>query len=145
MEANIKICSWNVNGIKSVVSSYNGLENLQKSLEAHIICFQETKLMSKMDSTLFISNDYFSFFSLCRPPRAYSGTATFIRKDFPILRAQDGLTGLLSDSGDTIVSFSFNDFQDLTEEEIIDLDKEGRCIITGMFQIFLSSQVENLL
>eukprot|EP01041_Mallomonas_annulata_P006271 gene6271-12701_t len=129
-EAQIKICSWNINGIKSLVNLYGTLESIQQLLLSHIICFQETKLTNRLNSALFLSENYYSFFSLCRPLKPYSGTATFVRKDIPVIRAQEGLTGLLSASADDkIVTLSLDELS-MSEEEAMALDKEGRCVIT---------------
>lgn len=128
----VRITSWNVNGIKSLVTNYGSLEHIHKLLDADIVCFQETKLMSRNDSTLFISEKYWSFFSLCRPARAYSGTATFVRKNIPLLSAQEGLTGLLAKVEDRVLSLTQGEFDDigLSAEEALAIDQEGRCVIT---------------
>ncbi len=146
-----KITSWNVNGLKGLCSRYGTLEKALQQVHSEIICFQETKLVnaSALRSDICISRDFFSFFSICshsnRHEKAYSGTATFVRKDIPVLRAQQGLTGRLSssrqslntDADDMIVYIEPYEVK-LTKEELQLLDAEGRCVITdhGSFILF---------
>ena len=144
-----KITSWNVNGLKSLCSTYGSLEKALSHLQSDIICFQETKLASAsaLRSEICISDNYFSYFAICRHSnrheKAYSGTATFVRKMLPVLRAQEGLTGRSTtkdsdqDRDDRIVQVLASEVN-LTEEELQLLDSEGRCVITdhGDFVLF---------
>jgi len=106
----LKILSFNINGIKSICEHYGGLQNLLQTLDADIVCFQETKATrASMTHNLAVVSGYHGFFSFCRTARssgkAYSGTATFIKhKIVPVLAAQDGLTGLLKNHGNDIVA-----------------------------------------
>ena len=147
------ITSWNINGLKSVISSYGGnLNNILSHLESDIICFQETKLlMGTLRSEVSISDDYYSYFAVCncqnnQLEKAYSGTATFVRKGIPTLKAQVGLTGRQNVNkkynnnerrDDNIIEILPNEVI-LTEDELYLLDLEGRCVITdhGEFVLF---------
>lgn len=86
----VRLLSWNVNGVRSLTSFKSTL----LSLNADIICLQETRLTST-DPTLshyaFIPG-YTSYFSFCNSHRGYSGVATYVR-DGPLtpLAASEGL------------------------------------------------------
>jgi AP endonuclease 2 len=137
-----KITSWNCNGLKGLCTTYGSLDKALSTLQSDIICFQETKLasVSSLRSEVCISEDYFSFFSICsysnRHEKAYSGTATFVRKTLPVFRAQEGLTGRISttkqpkQSEDNCIVYITSSEVNLTEEELLLLDSEGRCVIT---------------
>ena len=123
---------------------------------AGVICLQETKLLpSALRSEVCIAQHYFSYFSVCGSgsgsggmEKAYSGTATFVRKDLPVYQAQQGLTGRVSrkssrgrsgNSGnDTDIIWVESEEVGLSEEELRLLDAEGRCVITdhGSFVLF---------
>ncbi len=50
----MKIVSWNVNGLRASVGQTEGkkLKNLLDSLDADLICFQETKATSEATNSL---------------------------------------------------------------------------------------------
>lgn len=129
--SSISICSWNVNGIASLCRCYGGLLNALRKTEADFICIQETKIAT-LDWYCCITEDYFSYFSLHRPPKAYSGTATFVKKSFTTYKSQDGLTGQFCKSKEDQI-IEVNDIDvGLTKEDLLSLDSEGRCIMTGI-------------
>jgi AP endonuclease 2 len=141
--ATIKLCSWNVNGLKSVLNSCDGLDMFLDSLDSDIICIQETKLMFVRESRLCISKDFYSYFA-CNQSRdkmakGYSGVATFVRKraDINCVAAQIGLTGMLRGEGEhrsdgQIVSITPQELLDLdiTDGEALQVETEGRVVIT---------------
>ena len=127
----ISICSWNVNGIASLCKSEGGLAKALEKARGDIICFQETKIASPLDWYSCVSDNYFSFFSLCRPSRAYSGTATFVKKQFPVFKAQDGLTGqYCKHQEDLILTIAASEVG-MSKDELCRMDSEGRCVMTG--------------
>lgn len=75
----MKIVSWNVNGLPKL----KPLDKLFDTLDADILCFQETRISGlwdeRLESVAFV-NGYDSFFSICKERRGYSGVATFCRK-----------------------------------------------------------------
>jgi AP endonuclease 2 len=78
----MRLLTWNVNGLRAVVASKGGLAKLLGSLEADIICFQETKLArDELVEELAISDGWESFFDFAKKP-GYSGT----RKPHSMLR-----------------------------------------------------------
>ena len=63
----LKIVTWNVNGLKSVVSRYQNIDNLLAFLDADIVCFQEIKLRTKeVTGALCNAKGYQSYFACNR-------------------------------------------------------------------------------
>ncbi|KAM0942373.1 putative DNA-(apurinic or apyrimidinic site) lyase [Dioscorea sansibarensis] len=155
----MKIVTYNVNGLRQRVSQHGSLRGLLNSLDADIICFQETKL-SRQDLSvdLTMAEGYEGFVSCTRTSTkgrsGYSGVATFCRVNSSFcsdevtlpLAAEEGFTGLLEQSGNgkTIMRDVLLDMpmvvegEEVTREELLKVDSEGRCIITdhGHFVIF---------
>ena len=57
----LKILSWNINGLKSTLQPYGDINVFMKSLDSDIICFQETKLPVLNESRLCITEDYYRY------------------------------------------------------------------------------------
>lgn len=149
--------TYNVNGLRPRIQQYGSLLKLLDSLDADIICFQETKL-SRYDlrADLVRAEGYESFFSCTRTSdrgrsAGYSGVATFCRVKSAFLSnevalpisAEEGFTGLLATSegceprkkecpsiAEGLECFS--------RDELLKVDSEGRCLITdhGHFILF---------
>ncbi|XP_022841646.1 DNA-(apurinic or apyrimidinic site) lyase 2 isoform X2 [Olea europaea var. sylvestris] len=150
----MKIVTYNVNGLRPRVSQFGSLLKLLDSLDADIICFQETKLSrQELRADLARAEGYESFFSCTRTSdkgrTGYSGVATFCRvksafssKEVALpLSAEEGFTGLLENfSGyasrrdDSVVE----GLEGFSVDELLKVDREGRCIITdhGHFVLF---------
>ncbi|XP_018451608.2 DNA-(apurinic or apyrimidinic site) endonuclease 2 [Raphanus sativus] len=141
----MKILSYNVNGLRQRVSQFDSLLKLLDSLDADIICFQETKLRrQELTADLTIAQGYESFFSCtrtCEKGRTgYSGVATFCRVKsatssceaaLPVA-AEEGFTGLVNGGGkknDTSCVIA-QGLEEYDKEELLRIDQEGRCIIT---------------
>jgi AP endonuclease 2 len=135
---NITLCSWNINGIASYWKSHGKLSNALDFVSADIICFQETKVAAPLDWYSSIADKYHSYFSLHRPAKAYSGTATFVNKVLPTLKAQDGLCGHFCKCDDDLIVRVRAAEVSFSAEELLQLDSEGRCVITGISTIFHS-------
>ncbi|KAG9442606.1 hypothetical protein H6P81_018460 [Aristolochia fimbriata] len=156
----MKIVTYNVNSLRQRVTQFGSLLKLLNSLEADIICIQETKL-SRQDLTadLTTAEGYEAFFSCTRTFEkgrvGYSGVATFCRVNSAFssneaalpVAAEEGFTGLLESSktGDVIagdfpveLNLVDEDTKNVTRQDIIKVDSEGRCIITdhGHFVLF---------
>ncbi|CAM9824492.1 unnamed protein product, partial [Phaeothamnion confervicola] len=81
--AGCRIVTWNVNGLRSVSAEGGGLPSLLASLDAEIICFQETKVVrSALGPELALSPGYHLYFTFCRlqNKRHYSGVLTAVRR-----------------------------------------------------------------
>ncbi|CAK9187993.1 unnamed protein product [Ilex paraguariensis] len=152
----MKIVTYNVNGLRHRISQYGSLLKLLDSLNADIICFQETKLSKQeLRADTVTASGYESFFSCTRTidkgRTGYSGVATFCRVKSAFssdevalpLAAEEGCTGLLENSRgfgtrkDEIPTI-MEGLDGFTKDELLKLDSEGRCIITdhGHFVLF---------
>ncbi|MQL96944.1 hypothetical protein Taro_029617, partial [Colocasia esculenta] len=198
----MKIVTYNVNGLRQRVAQHGSLLRLLDSLDADIVCFQETKLSRQdLSADVTMPQGYEAFVSCTRTtekgkiyysgtllnktqqamkPRFYvcmnmgeisrnnynffSGTlnvfhyvvlsfysigvATFCRvasafssKEVALpLAAEEGFTGLLEQSGKrdaTKTDFLLEGLEDVTVEDVLKVDSEGRCIITdhGHFEL----------
>lgn len=136
----MKILSWNVNGLRKM----GPLDALFKSLNADILCFQETRVSGEWDphlESLAFVKGYYSFFSVCKEKRGYSGVATFCRKG--VATPVDAGEGLRSNVGGVNLNASergnygvcrLNDCPCLgtgcPPESLLLMEDEGRCIIT---------------
>ncbi|VFQ99857.1 unnamed protein product [Cuscuta campestris] len=145
----MKIVTYNVNGLRPRISQFGSLPNLLNSLDADIICFQETKL-SRPDlrADLVRADGYESFFTCTRTSHkgrsaGYSGIATFCRVKSAIssnevalpIAAEEGFTGLLRDSQGhrsrkDDCSLIAEGLEGFSRDELLEVDCEGRCIIT---------------
>ena len=72
----MKFVSWNVNGLRAVMQK--GFEEIFASLDADILCLQETKLQSGQVNLDFPG--YFSYWNYAEK-KGYSGTAVFTKKE----------------------------------------------------------------
>jgi len=145
----LRICSWNVNGIKnpfgykpwSEKKSYAGMF---ETLEADIVCMQEVKIQRK-DITLDMVEipGWNVFFSLPRARKGYSGVAIYTRdsKCMPY-KAEEGLTGCLPsampDKSPYWTPASGNNIDGYLQyapADALSIDSEGRCILLdfGLF------------
>ncbi|KAL5706004.1 DNA-(apurinic or apyrimidinic site) lyase [Ranunculus cassubicifolius] len=146
----MKMVTYNVNGLRPRIAQHGGsLLKLLNSLDADIICFQETKLSrSEVTADLIMAEGYESFFSCtstsARGRLAYSGVATFCRVNSAFstkqvalpLAAEEGFTGLLAKPH--ISQIAPDTFQGFSTEHLLTIDSEGRCVITdhGHFVLF---------
>ncbi|XP_019054693.1 PREDICTED: DNA-(apurinic or apyrimidinic site) lyase 2 isoform X5 [Nelumbo nucifera] len=154
----MKIVTYNVNGLRPRISQHGSLRKLLNSLDADIICVQETKLSRQdLKADLIMAEGYESFFSCTRTFEkgrvCYSGVATLCRVSSAFssnevalpLSAEEGFTGLL---GNSQIGVSINKdevppkvecLEGITREHLLKVDSEGRCIITdhGHFEVFL--------
>ncbi|KAG9477818.1 DNA-(apurinic or apyrimidinic site) endonuclease 2 [Eleutherodactylus coqui] len=122
----MKIVSWNINGIRA---TRVGLKDILDSLDADIICLQETKVTRDLlEEPVAIVEGYNSYFSFSRVRSGYSGVATFCKSSTTPLAAEEGLSGQLTGQKGSIGCYG--DTEEFTEEELLSLDQEGRAVIT---------------
>lgn len=152
----MKIVTYNINGLRPRIAQFGSLRKLLDSLDADIICFQETKLSrQELRADLVRTEGYESFFSCnCNFEKSragYSGVATFCRVRSAFLTdevalpiaAEDGFTGLLENAQgfgcqkDEWRSIA-RGLEDFCRDELLQVDSEGRCVITdhGHFVLF---------
>ncbi|MBN3293740.1 APEX2 lyase, partial [Polypterus senegalus] len=136
----MKIVSWNINGIRTFRGRF---QQMLDSLDADIICLQETKVTRDLlDERTAIVEGYNSYFSFSRGRSGYSGVATFCKNCAIPFVAEEGLTGLLSSKGETVGCYG--DRTEFSDEELQQLDNEGRAIIT-QHKIMCSGDREEIL
>ncbi|CAG8812579.1 20984_t:CDS:2, partial [Gigaspora margarita] len=119
---------------------------LLETLDADIICFQETKItLERLEASLAIIPGYDAYFSFAKGKPAYSGVVTYVKTNsITPVAAEEGITGILNvdmkSSFDNNQSLSDTRIRSgiygLTTNELLDLDSEGRCVILD-FQMFV--------
>ncbi|KAF4110028.1 hypothetical protein G5714_009280 [Onychostoma macrolepis] len=75
-----------------------------------------------------IVDGYNSYFSFSRGRSGYSGVATYCKDTATPFLAEEGLTGLLANQGEAVGCYG--DQFELSSEELLALDNEGRAFIT---------------
>ncbi|KAM7538343.1 hypothetical protein Aperf_G00000066785 [Anoplocephala perfoliata] len=89
----LKICAWNINGIRSFSKPFK--THLDK-LDADIICLQETKAGRDLTADYSRADGYNAYFAHCKLKPGYSGVCIFCREPLRPIRAYDNLLELLS-------------------------------------------------
>ncbi|XP_036960958.1 DNA-(apurinic or apyrimidinic site) lyase 2 [Acanthopagrus latus] len=122
----MRIVTWNINGIRTF---RGGIKKALDSLNADIICVQETKVTRDLlDERTAIVEGYNSYFSFSRGRSGYSGVATYCKDSATPFAAEEGLTGLLTNHEGAVGCYGDQD--EFCSEELQLLDNEGRAIIT---------------
>ncbi|XP_059188764.1 DNA-(apurinic or apyrimidinic site) lyase 2 [Centropristis striata] len=122
----MKIVTWNINGIRTF---RGGIKRALDSLDADIICVQETKVTRDLlDERTAIVDGYNSYFSFSRGRSGYSGVATYCKDSATPFAAEEGLTGLLTNHEGAVGCYG--DQAEFCGEELQLLDNEGRAVIT---------------
>lgn len=122
----MKLVTWNINGIRTF---RGGIKKALDSLQADIICVQETKVTRDLlDERTAIVDGYTSYFSFSRSRSGYSGVATFCKDNATPFAAEEGLTGLLTNHEGAVLCYG--DHTEFSSEELQLLDCEGRAVIT---------------
>ncbi|XP_063287569.1 DNA-(apurinic or apyrimidinic site) endonuclease 2 [Pelobates fuscus] len=122
----VRIVSWNINGIRATRA---GIKDVLDSLDADIICLQETKVTRDLlDEPTAIVEGYNSYFSFCRVRSGYSGVSTFCKCRTTPWAAEEGLSGQLTAHKGSIGCYG--NTEEFLEEELLSLDQEGRTVIT---------------
>ena len=70
----MKIISWNVNGIRSLIKT-DYITNLLLDEDPDILCFNETKLSNELDNDIF-NNYQYKYFNISKK-KGYSGTIIY--------------------------------------------------------------------
>ncbi|XP_071483267.1 DNA-(apurinic or apyrimidinic site) endonuclease 2-like [Diadema antillarum] len=144
----MKVLTWNINGIRACKIP---LRQLFDSLDAEVICLQETKLTQKygdqLDDDIVNVENYNAYFSFSKKRSGYSGVVTYCRNDYTPVLAEEGITGLLSSKSKQLthdVVGHYGDQSSFTEEELKALDAEGRTIITEHHYVDQADKVWDL-
>ncbi|KAI5953935.1 APN2 [Candida margitis] len=148
-ENSFRFVTFNVNGVKTIFNYHpwnkinNDFNTMFDLLQADVITLQELKLTEQSLSTLKNIGhlkDYRSFISLPTKKKGYSGVGLFVRipqtpiqrKYLTVVKAEEGLTGWLSDkSGKSyrLQDSNIGGYTDIDEKSGLDLDSEGRCVV----------------
>ncbi|XP_053429185.1 DNA-(apurinic or apyrimidinic site) endonuclease 2-like [Nycticebus coucang] len=135
----LRVVSWNINGIRSPLQgevhresskcAAKAIGRILDELNADIICLQETKVTRDvLTEPLAIVEGYNSYFSFSRNRSGYSGVATFCKDCATPVAAEEGLSGLFAtQKGDV---GCYGNMDEFTQEELRDLDSEGRALLT---------------
>ncbi|TMS16936.1 DNA-(apurinic or apyrimidinic site) lyase 2 [Larimichthys crocea] len=123
----MKVVSWNINGIRTF---RGGIKRALDSLDADIICVQETKVTRDLlDERTAIVDGYNSYFSYSRARSGYSGVATYCKDSATPSAAEEGLTGLLTNHEGAVGCYG-HQAAEFCSEELQLLDNEGRAVVT---------------
>lgn len=98
----MKIVSWNVNGIRSILQK--GLKDFILKGNYEIVCFQETKMQMTIEDN-FLDYPYFYFSNALK--KGYSGTAIYSK--IKPLKVTYGINNEYNDEG-RIITLEFNNF-----------------------------------
>ncbi|XP_075434518.1 DNA-(apurinic or apyrimidinic site) endonuclease 2 isoform X3 [Ascaphus truei] len=122
----MRVVSWNINGIRA---TRGGLQEILDSLDADIICLQETKVTRDLlDEPTAIVEGYNSYFCFSRARSGYSGVATFCKSRTTPWAAEEGLSGLLTNHRGSVGCYG--NTEGFVDEELQSLDQEGRAVLT---------------
>ncbi len=103
----MKLISWNVNGLRAVVTK--GFEDFFKTIDADIFCIQETKMqIEQIDINMqMLFKNYHSYWNSA-VKKGYSGTAVFSKVE--PLNVSYGIGIEEHDSEGRVITLEFNDF-----------------------------------
>ncbi|TGZ80473.1 exodeoxyribonuclease III [Ascodesmis nigricans] len=139
----LRLTTWNVNGIKNPFgyhpwSSEKSFKRMFDILEADILCFQELKIQPEnLTDEMVLVPGWDSYFTFPKHKKGYSGVAVYTRnsKCQPV-KAEEGITGVLEVPGKFGRSYKSLDpseciggYPDLSREEALLLDSEGRALV----------------
>jgi exodeoxyribonuclease-3 len=103
----IKLVSWNVNGLRAVVKK-DFFESF-KSLDADVLCIQETKLQDhQLEDNVRYIDGYESFWSYSTVKKGYSGVGAWTK--LPPNSVKNGIGIEEYDAEGRIVQLDFDDF-----------------------------------
>lgn len=89
---NLKIVSWNINGIRSVPNLFE----LFNQFQAHILCFQESKLTNQnIPHDLACLSPYASFAVCSNNTGGYSGVMIYVHASIPTYQVYQSFSSLL--------------------------------------------------
>ncbi|CCF57274.1 hypothetical protein KAFR_0C02810 [Kazachstania africana CBS 2517] len=151
----LRLVTFNVNAIGTFFHydpfsrMNNSLLDVFDYLKADIITFQEMKIDQRSITKWGKINSFYSFISIPRSKKGYSGVGCWIRippEDHPlhhklkVLKAEEGITGALSVkiSRDKTVKYrddptvGIGGYEMIDENEALHIDSEGRCVMVEL-------------
>ncbi|CAH8522591.1 unnamed protein product [Schistosoma intercalatum] len=126
----VRICSWNINGLRSI---QRPLKTTLDSLKSDIICIQETKTTPDISREFALADNYNGYFSHSIHKTGYSGTAVFCRNPLKPTKTFHNLNDILVESiscrNNPTDGWSFLKTKlNITHTEARNLDAEGRVL-----------------
>jgi exodeoxyribonuclease III len=107
MSRQIKLISWNVNGLRAVMAK--GFTESLRSLDADVVALQETKLQEpQLTDEMKSLDDYRSYWSFCTIKKGYSGVATYTRLEPQAVGSGIGIPAY--DDEGRVLEMDFGDF-----------------------------------
>lgn len=106
----MKIISWNVNGLKSVINK--GFYKTISQLDADFVCMQETKISKELEELKF--DNYYQYYNLCKKS-GYSGVGIIAKKE-PLnvivgMEIEDEYGEMYqADNESRVIALEYNDF-----------------------------------
>ncbi|KAJ9586044.1 hypothetical protein L9F63_020312, partial [Diploptera punctata] len=127
----VKILTWNVDGIRSLYKDDASIREGLESLDADIICFQETKISrNQLDKKFAVIDGYSSYFGFPRSETGHSGAVTYCKESVTPFCAEGGLSGLVTVDADDIIGSYGNIRTEFSKRELKELALEGQAVIT---------------
>uniref|UniRef100_A0A5K4EX38 exodeoxyribonuclease III n=1 Tax=Schistosoma mansoni TaxID=6183 RepID=A0A5K4EX38_SCHMA len=126
----VRICSWNINGLRSI---QHPLKSILDSLTSDIICIQETKTTPDISREFAFADNYNGYFSHSIHKTGYSGTAVFCRNPLKPTKTFHSLNDILVESiscqNNSIDGWGFLKRKlNISHTEARNLDAEGRVL-----------------
>lgn len=143
MSKQIKICSWNVNGLRAIIRK-DFLQWLTKC-DFDIVCLQETKIsVDQVEHSFKCSPDFCLFEINSGERKGYSGVANYFKETLQPTLLNSGFTesridklkalpkeiaSVVQDKKDTTMKYSGNELsKEKLQKQIADFNREGRMI-----------------
>ncbi len=95
-----------------------------------------------LDEPTALIPGYSSYFAFSRKRTGYSGVATFCKSNVTPICAEEGLSGLFAPDKDSVGHYQ-NLNVEFSQEELKNLDSEGRCVLT-LHQIEVDNELQKL-
>lgn len=92
----LRVCTWNINGIRTLSKP---IKRQLDSLEADIICLQETKANRNLPAEFCQADGYNAYFSHCTAKSGYSGVCIFCKNPIQPTSAVESFEDLLTLGG----------------------------------------------
>ena len=107
MSRQIKLISWNVNGLRAIMAK--AFTESLRSLDADVVALQETKLQEpQVTDEMKNCEGYRSYWSFCTIKKGYSGVASYTRLEPQAVRSGIGIPAY--DDEGRILEMDFGDF-----------------------------------
>lgn len=102
----MRICSWNVNGLKSIIN--NGLDTFLHDDKIDIYCLQELKMQEDLFSDNIFSPKK-SYWNVAEK-KGYSGVTTIINPNLKVVNTQKGINSAPLDMEGRVLTTEFDKF-----------------------------------